>query len=139
MDQTQLVRHMLICKKEVASIKGSIGDGFKRIEGWIKTRPEHETRCPGTLLLDHETSRDLGPVLSRDVSCPCLIKTIVTFGVGTVTVGLGTVRFPVDCGFATCSANTSASIVSLQSHGLRCRNKQGNDGLHCCNKQGNEG
>ena len=26
----------------------------------------------GTLLLDHETSRDLGPVLSRDVSCPCL-------------------------------------------------------------------
>ena len=53
MDQTQLVRHMLICKKEVASIKGSIGDGFKRIEGWIKT--------------------------------------IVPFGVGTVTVGLGTV------------------------------------------------
>ena len=90
MDQTQLVRHMLICKKEVASIKGSIGDGFKRIEGWIKT--------------------------------------IVTFGVGPVTVGLGTVRFPVDCGLATCSANTSASIVRLQSHDLRRRNKQGNEG-----------
>ena len=92
MDQTQLARHILTCIKEVANIKASIDDGFKRIEGWIKT--------------------------------------IVTFGVGTVTLGLGTVRFPVDCGFATCSANTSASIASLQSHGLRHRNKQGNEDLH---------
>ena len=37
MDQTQLARHILTCKKEVANIKASIDDGFKRIEGWIKT------------------------------------------------------------------------------------------------------
>ncbi|KAF8423836.1 hypothetical protein EV426DRAFT_601364 [Tirmania nivea] len=28
---------MLTCKKEVENVKVSIGDGIKRIEGWIKT------------------------------------------------------------------------------------------------------
>ena len=45
-------------------------------------------------------------------------------------------RISTFCGFATCSANTSASIASLQIHGLRHRSKQGNEGLHCGSHQG---
>ena len=37
-----------------------------------RDRSSKVSRRPVTLLLDHETSRDLGPVLSRDVSYPCL-------------------------------------------------------------------
>ncbi|KAF8477594.1 hypothetical protein BDZ91DRAFT_778626 [Kalaharituber pfeilii] len=53
---TQLER-LSIVEIEVENVKGSIDDGFKRIEGWIKT--------------------------------------VVTFGVGKVILGLGTLSYNV--------------------------------------------
>ena len=55
-------------------------DSLEKVPGRLETKRQMSRDisrllyCPGTLLLDHETSRDLGPVLSRDVSCPCLAR-----------------------------------------------------------------
>ena len=37
-------------------------------------------KCPGTLLLNHKTSGDLVPVLSRNVSCLSLLSRLSVFG-----------------------------------------------------------